>query len=175
MAENSVKKQKGKGSETAKSPDGQAAKYPQLLLDNQLCFPLYVCAREIVNLYTPYLKEIDLTYTQYVTMMVMWEEKSVRTRHLQERLFLDSGTLTPVIKKLVEKGLVTKERSKDDARDRIVTLTDEGEALADKAAKIPEQVGMCLRPTEDIPAMYDGLRAFMEQFGQRRSKDRTGK
>ena len=116
-----------------------------LLLDNQMCFPLYVCAREIINAYTPYLSKIDLTYTQYVTMMVMWEEKQVLTRHLRERLFLDSGTLTPVIKKLEEKGYITKERSREDARDLVVTITQKGEELQEKAGMIPLQVGMCIK------------------------------
>ncbi len=115
-----------------------------LLLDNQLCFPLYVCAKEIVNRYTPYLEKIGLTYTQYITMMVMWEEKKVVTKHLRERLYLDSGTLTPVLRRLEEKGLIEKKRSTKDARDLIVTITEKGEALKKEAVHVPEHMAMCL-------------------------------
>ena len=87
----------------------ESSRYDCLKLDNQLCFPLYVCAKEVVNRYTPYLSELGLTYTQYVTMMVMWEEKQVLTRRLKERLYLDSGTLTPVLRRLEEKGFISIE------------------------------------------------------------------
>ena len=88
--------------------------YEALKLENQLCFPLYACAREVVKKYKPFLDDIDLTYTQYVTMMVLWEKPSVTSKEIGERLHLDSGTLTPVIKKLAEKGLVTRARSAED-------------------------------------------------------------
>lgn len=149
-------------------------KFDPLLLDNQLCFPLYVCAKEIVSLYTPYLKEIDLTYTQYITMMVMWEEKQVLTRHLRDRLFLDSGTITPVIKKLEEKGLVTKERSREDARDLIVTITPEGESLREKAEKIPEKVAVCIKQVNHGEEMYVALLEMMANFRAAR-KDKEDK
>ena len=90
--------------------------YEALKLENQLCFPLYACAREVVKRYKPFLDDIDLTYTQYVTMMVLWEKPSVTSKEIGERLHLDSGTLTPVIKKLAEKGLVTRARSAEDER-----------------------------------------------------------
>lgn len=140
----------------------------KLLLDNQLCFPLYVCAREIISAYTPFLSQIDLTYTQYVTMMVMWEEKQVLTRHLRKRLFLDSGTLTPVLKKLAEKGLITKERSIEDARDLIVTITEKGEALQCEAAKVPDQVGMCVADVLHKDELRQLLRGMMDVFQERR-------
>ena len=139
-----------------------------LLLDNQMCFPLYVCAREIINAYTPYLTKIDLTYTQYVTMMVMWEEKQVITRHLRERLFLDSGTLTPVIKKLEEKGYITKERSKEDARDLVVTITEKGEELQEKAGMISFQVGMCIKDYKQAPQLKIMLDDLMKIFKENR-------
>ena len=110
-----------------------ADKYKGLKLNNQLCFPLYVCARGIINLYTPYLKAIGLTYTQYVVMMILWEQKQVLTRHLRERLYLDSGTLTPVLNRLEQKTLSQKNRSKDDARDLLVSITASGENLKKKA------------------------------------------
>ena len=129
--------------------------YEALRLENQLCFPLYACAREVVKKYKPFLDDIDLTYTQYVTMMVLWEKPSVTSKEIGERLRLDSGTLTPVIKKLAEKGLVTRARSAEDERNLVVTLTDDGLALRDRAACIPGQMGqcICLNP-EDAQALY---------------------
>lgn len=129
--------------------------YEALRLENQLCFPLYACAREVVKKYKPFLDDIDLTYTQYVTMMVLWEKPSVTSKEIGERLHLDSGTLTPVIKKLAEKGLVTRARSAEDERNLVVTLTDAGLALRDRAACIPGQMGqcICLSP-EDAQALY---------------------
>ena len=119
----------------------QSNAYDALLLQNQLCFPLYACAREVIKAYTPLLDEIGLTYTQYVTMMVMWEEHSTSSRRLGQRLHLDSGTLTPVLKKLEEKGLITRRRSKDDERNLSLSLTEAGEALRAKAADIPADPG----------------------------------
>ena len=104
-----------------------------LLLDSQLCFPLYACAREVVKRYKPFLDEIGLTYTQYITMMVLWEERCVSSKHIGERLFLDSGTLTPVLKKLEVMGLVTRRRDPEDERNLIVTLTEQGDALKTQA------------------------------------------
>ena len=129
--------------------------YEALKLENQLCFPLYACAREVVKKYKPFLEDIDLTYTQYVTMMVLWEKPSVTSKEIGERLHLDSGTLTPVIKKLAEKGLVTRARSAEDERNLVVALTDAGLALRDRAACIPDQMGkcICLSP-EDAGTLY---------------------
>ena len=129
--------------------------YEALKLENQLCFPLYACAREVVKKYKPFLDDIDLTYTQYVTMMVLWEKPSVTSKEIGERLHLDSGTLTPVIKKLAEKGLVTRTRSAEDERNLVVALTDAGLALRDRAACIPDQMGkcICLSP-EDAGTLY---------------------
>ena len=129
--------------------------YEALKLENQLCFPLYACAREVVKKYKPFLDDIDLTYTQYVTMMVLWEKPAVTSKEIGERLHLDSGTLTPVIKKLAEKGLVTRARSPEDERNLVVTLTDAGRALRDRAACIPGQMGqcICLSP-EDAATLY---------------------
>ena len=129
--------------------------YEALKLENQLCFPLYACAREVVKRYKPFLDDIDLTYTQYVTMMVLWEKPSVTSKEIGERLHLDSGTLTPVIKKLAEKGLVTRARSAEDERNLVVALTDAGLALRDRAACIPDQMGkcICLSP-EDAGTLY---------------------
>ncbi len=124
--------------------------YDQLKLENQLCFPLYAAAREVVSRYRPFLDELDITYTQYVTMMVLWERKRATVGELGECLFLDSGTLTPLLKKLEAKELVTRTRSKEDERSLIVEITEKGMALRERAAEIPEKIAGCisLKPEE---------------------------
>lgn len=119
-------------------------KYDCLKLENQLCFPLYATSREVVRRYTPYLNELDLTYTQYVTMMVMWEHKSLTVKAAGDLLHLDSGTLTPLFKKLEDKGLVTRARSQTDERNLIVSVTEAGEALRDRAIAIPSRLASCI-------------------------------
>lgn len=121
-----------------------ADRYEALKLRNQLCFPLYACSKEIVKAYKPYLDKLDLTYTQYITMMVMWEHKELRVKDMGKCLFLDSSTLTPLLKRLEEKGYVTRHRSTEDERDLIVTITDKGEALKEKAITVPERIGACV-------------------------------
>lgn len=140
-------------------------KYECLKLDNQLCFPLYACAREVVRLYTPYLNELDLTYTQYVTMMVMWEHKALTVKAAGELLHLDSGTLTPLFKKLEDKGLVTRVRSREDERNLIVSVTEKGEALKDRAVDIPAQLGSCIRmdPSETME-LYTLLHKLLQSL-----------
>lgn len=103
--------------------------YNCLKLSNQLCFPLYACAKEIVRRYKPYLDELDLTYTQYIAMMVLWEKKEMNVKELGECIYLDSGTLTPLLKKLEAKGYVERHRSKEDERNLIIRITETGEAL----------------------------------------------
>ncbi len=120
-------------------------KYDALKLEHQICFPLYAASREIVKMYTPFLSRIDLTYTQYITMMVMWEHRCISARKMGELLFLDSGTLTPVLKALEKKGYVVRERSHEDERVLMVTITEEGMALREKAVEIPHQVGSCVQ------------------------------
>ena len=119
-------------------------KFDCLKISNQLCFPLYACSKEIVKRYKPYLDPIDLTYTQYIAMMVIWEEKEITVKALGDKLFLDSGTLTPVLKKLEQKGYVKRSRSKDDERNLIITLTKEGEELKEQACRIPAKMGRCV-------------------------------
>ncbi len=114
-----------------------AQEYEQLLLKNQLCFPLYACSRKIVGSYTPYLKPLGLTYTQYVVLMVLWEHGSVNVGQLGETLRLDAGTLTPLLKRLETAGYVTRERSKEDERITIVSVTKEGEVLKEQCKNIP--------------------------------------
>lgn len=124
-------------------------KYESLKLGNQLCFPLYACSKEIIRRYKPYLDKIDLTYTQYITMMVMWEKKTVNVKTLGECLYLDSGTLTPVLKKLESKGYITRERSSEDERNLVVSITSDGEKLRDEAVSIPSSIGSCVKLSED--------------------------
>lgn len=123
-------------------------KYDALKLENQLCFPLYACAREVVKKYRPYLDEIGITYTQYIAMMVFWEKGKCSAKELGEKLYLDSGTLTPVLKSLEKKGFVKRVRSIDDERLLIVEITKQGEALKEKAASIPEKVVSCVNLTK---------------------------
>ena len=121
-----------------------AGKYDALLLQNQLCFPLYAVSKEVVRLYKPFLDEIGLTYTQYIAMMVLWEKRSLTVKELGEYLYLDSGTLTPLLKKMEAQGIVSRQRNAADERSVIVSVTDAGEALRERAASIPERIGACL-------------------------------
>ena len=120
------------------------SKYEALKLENQLCFPLYAASREIIKKYKPYLDMLDLTYTQYITMMILWETPSVTAKELGDRLYLDSGTLTPLLKKLEVKGLLSRKRSEVDERNLIVTLTEKGMKLREEAVSIPEKMAHCI-------------------------------
>lgn len=120
-----------------------------LKLENQVCFPLYACARETIKLYKPFLDELNLTYTQYITLLVLWEKKQMTVKELGSRLYLDSGTLTPLLKKLEEKGLVDRKRSTVDERNLIVSITDAGYALQEKAVHIPSEMAKCLVLTKE--------------------------
>lgn len=114
--------------------------YDDLRLDNQLCFPLYALSKEVIKQYRPYLDEINLTYTQYIAMMVIWEKEKINVKELGKKLYLDSGTLTPVLKSLEAKGFVTRYRSQEDERLLMVEITAEGIALKDKALEIPRKM-----------------------------------
>ena len=139
--------------------------YDSLKLRNQICFPLYACSKEIVRLYTPYLKELDLTYTQYITMMVMWEQKVRNVSEIGDRLYLDSGTLTPLLKKLEEKGLVTRKRDFIDERNLIVSITEKGEALREKAADIPAKVAQSVNLSEEeSKVLYNTLYKILDSL-----------
>jgi DNA-binding MarR family transcriptional regulator len=113
---------------------------PQLLLENQVCFPLYSAANAVVRAYRPLLEELNLTYLQYIVLMVLWEQSSLTVKELGERLGLDSGTLTPLLKRLENKGLVARRRSEMDERSRIISVTAAGKALRNKARDIPQQL-----------------------------------
>ncbi len=114
-----------------------------LKLENQICFPLYAASRDVIKRYKPYLDDMGLTFTQYITMIVLWEEKTVTVKELGKRLYLDSGTLTPLLKKMEAKGLLTRKRSFEDERNLIVTVTEEGERLKEMADGIPEKILAC--------------------------------
>lgn len=132
--------------------------YENLKLENQLCFPLYAASREVIKRYHPYLSELGLTYTQYIAMMVFWAEGKISVKELGRKLFLDSGTLTPVLKSLEDKGYVKRRRSSEDERVLIVEITEEGEALKERAVSIPEKIAGCVRlDTEDAMQLYQLL------------------
>ena len=131
--------------------------YEQLKLENQLCFPLYACAKEIVRLYKPHLDPLDLTYTQYIAMMVLWERREVTVKALGQSLWLDSGTLTPVLKKLESKGYISRRRFEDDERSVMVAVTTKGDRLRERAVRIPEQVGACVRLSPEEAMTLHGL------------------
>ena len=135
--------------------------YPQLLLENQLCFPLYACSKEVVRSYAPFLEPLGVTYTQYLVMMVLWEKESLKVSDLGEELWLDSGTLTPVLKKLEAKGYLKRQRSSEDERCVTVTLTKEGEELKRKAAEIPTHMTACMRLGGDEA---DQLKALLKKL-----------
>lgn len=123
--------------------------YDCLLLKNQLCFPLYAASREILRRYTPFLRELDLTYTQYIVMMVLWEEKKLNVGDLGKKLFLDTGTLSPLLKAMEKKNLLRRTRDSVDERIVRIEITAEGEALREKAVSIPAEMGKCMTLSED--------------------------
>ncbi|MBQ6554968.1 MAG: MarR family transcriptional regulator [Firmicutes bacterium] len=140
-------------------------KYDCLKIENQLCFPLYACSKEIIRHYKPFLDKIDLTYTQYIAMMVLWEKKTLSVKELGACLYLDSGTLTPVLKKLEAKGYIERKRCETDERSLIVTLTDTGKALKDEAAEIPAQMGNCVNlSAEEAAELYKLLYKILSKF-----------
>ena len=129
--------------------------YELLKLNNQVCFPLYACSKELVRQYGPFLKELDLTYTQYITMMVLWEREVTSSRELASCLHLDYGTLTPVLKRLEQAGYLKKERASDDERTLTLTLTKEGKKLKEKAVNIPPAIAKRMGLTkEEFEPLY---------------------
>lgn len=140
-------------------------KYEALKLDNQLCFPLYAVSKEIVKKYKPFLDEINLTYTQYIAMMVLWEEQEILVKELGKKLFLDSGTLTPVLNALEKKGYAVRRRSETDKRDVYAVITEAGMAVQEQAADIPGKLGACVPLTpEDAITLYRILRQMMKKL-----------
>ena len=136
-----------------------------LKLENQLCFPLYACAKEIVRRYTPLLEPLGLTYTQYIAMMVMWEHKSISVRDMGKLLFLDSGTLTPMLKKMEKAGWIQRKRSERDERMVILTITARGEELHDMAVEIPSKMARCVTlENDEALQLYSLLNKMMKSF-----------
>ena len=133
-----------------------------------MCFPLYAASKEIVKLYRPYLDEIDLTYTQYITMMVLWEEKHICVKDLGKKLFLDSGTLTPVLKSLEAKGFITRTRSSEDERMLFADLTEKGLQLREKALSIPENMMACVSlDPQDAKMLYVLCNKLLQGFSEK--------
>lgn len=132
-------------------------KYEVLKLGNQICFPLYACSKEIVKRYTPFLEEMDLTYTQYITMLVLWENEEMNVKELGRHLYLDSGTLTPVLKKLEQKGYVTRKRDTKDERVLNVAVTSAGLELREKAVEIPKKIGEYVELEQDDVAKLNEI------------------
>jgi len=132
--------------------------YDSLKLENQLCFPLYACSRQVIKKYRPFLDELNLTYTQYIAMMVLWEVQKINVKELGKRLFLDSGTLTPLLKSLEEKGYITRSRCKEDERVLFAELTEAGTTLKEKAADVPAKMTGCMNLTpEEAGQLYQLL------------------
>ena len=141
-----------------------AQEYEQLLLKNQLCFPMYACGRRIVAAYTPYLKPLGLTYTQYVVFMVLWEKETVNVGQLGSILHLDAGTLTPLLKHLEKDGYITRARSKEDERVTNISITEKGNEMKEKCKVIPLQLasaGSSLTKNE-VEQLYKLLYKYLE-------------
>ncbi|MDR2091594.1 MAG: MarR family transcriptional regulator [Clostridiales bacterium] len=140
--------------------------YDALKLENQLCFPLYAAAKEVVKKYKPYLDAIELTYTQYLVMMALWENSPLSVKALGERLYLDSGTLTPLLKKLEKTNRITRTRSENDERNVIVSLTKRGARLREQAVGIPEKIRGCINlSAEDARMLYALLHKILKADG----------
>ena len=144
-----------------------AAEGDSLSLRDQLCFSLYVCSKEIVRRYKPFLSDIGLTYTQYITMMVLWEQKRIKVHELGKFLYLDSGTLSPLLKLLEKDGLVVRERNSDDERVVYVSLTKKGEKLKEKAMSVPQKICSCVNlTTEDRENLKKSLEKLLEKLSE---------
>ena len=132
-------------------------------LANQLCFPLYAAARNVTGLYTPYLKPLGLTYTQYLVFLVLWERDGLTVTEIGDRLMLDNGTLSPLLKKLEQEGYLERRRSREDERVVTVSLTEAGKALQEKAKDVPGKVASCLDlATEKAQELYALLYELLE-------------
>lgn len=136
-----------------------------LKLSNQICFPLYASGKEIVRRYQPYLEKLDLTYTQYIVLMVLWERDHLSVKEIGAKLYLDSGTLTPLINKLITKGFVQKEKSPDDERELIISLTSDGIKLKEKAKEIPPLIAKKVKLTQkEAKTLYTLLYKLLDGF-----------
>lgn len=132
-------------------------------LSNQLCFPLYAAARSVVSLYTPWLKPLGLTYTQYIVFLVLWEKDGIPVGEICEKLMLDSGTLSPLLKKMQQSGYIERRRSSEDDRMVLITLTEAGRALQEQAKGIPARVASCIDlPPEKAQTLHALLYELLE-------------
>ena len=137
-------------------------------LENQLCFPLYAAARSVTGLYTPWLKQLGLTYTQYITFLVLWEKDGIPVGEICEKLMLDNGTVSPLLKKMENAGYITRSRSSEDDRVVVITLTEQGREMQVRARDIPEKVGECIDLTpENAMKLYELL---YELLGKKENK-----
>ena len=142
-------------------------KYDSLKLENQLCFPLYAAAKEITRKYKPFLDKLDLTYTQYICMMVMWEHKELNVKTIGEYIYLDSGTLTPLLKKLEDKGYIERKRNDEDERNLVISITDKGLALRDEALSVPQSMGDCIALSrEEAELLYKVLYKILNNISK---------
>ena len=141
-------------------------RYDVLKLENQLCFPLYACSKEVVRRYKPLLDPLDLTYTQYIAMMVLWEEDELTVSEISSRLLTDPGSMTPLLKRLEAEGLLSRTRSREDERVVVVELTDAGRALQEKAKDVPQCIlgasGMALEQLRKLQGDLIALRANLQ-------------
>ncbi len=142
-----------------------SGEYDVLKIENQLCFPLYACAKEVVKRYKPFLDEIDLTYTQYIAMMVLWEQKKLSVKELGDFLYLDSGTLTPLLKTLEKKGFIRRYRSSEDERVLFAEITEKGMELRDEAVKVPAKMANCVKlEPKDAAELYRILHLLLSEM-----------
>ena len=137
----------------------------RLKLENQLCFPLYACAKEVIRRYTPLLEPFGLTYTQYIAMMVLWEHRSITIRDMGRLLFLDSGTVTPLLKKMEKSGWLTRSRQTEDERVVVISLTEKGEQLQEQLSEVPIKMAQCVKlEQQEAMQLYELLNKMMTTF-----------
>ena len=138
--------------------------YEAMKLANQLCFPLYAASRNVIGLYTPWLKPLGLTYTQYIVFLVLWERDGLTVGEIGEKLMLDNGTLSPLLKKMEQAGYIERQRNREDERVVVITLTEAGRALREQAKGIPEKVAGCIDlPAEKARQLYTLLYELLEK------------
>ena len=136
-----------------------------LKLSNQICFPLYASGKEIVRKYQPYLEKYDLTYTQYIVLLVLWENDRISVKEIGEKLYLDSGTLTPLINKLINKGYIIKEKKTNDNRELIISLTNKGKEIKEEIKEVPPLIASKVKLTqEEAKTLYTLLYKLLEGF-----------
>ena len=141
--------------------------FDNLKLENQICFPLYAASNKVIRQYKPFLEKLNLTYTQYITMMCLWENNQINVKELGNKLFLDSGTLTPLLKKMKQKGYIKRNRDDGDQRNLIVTITKQGMDLRNQAKDVPTCVAKCVNLSEEEAInLYKILYKILENGGK---------